>query len=161
MRVLKILGIALGALVLLIGGLFVGARFADGPLAMIPGGVFRSGEWVDEPIDDWSFAADEQEIELQLADDTTSRTTWILVRDGEAFIPASLTFPPGKRWHKRADADGRAILRIRGKRYPVTLERIEDDALARDLREIAAAKYSVGPPGGGGVWLFAVRSRAR
>jgi hypothetical protein len=160
MRFLKILGGIVVVLALLVVILFVGARFHDGPLALIPGGPLVAGELVAEPVADWEFAETIPEIELQLAGDDTSRTVWILVRDGQAYVPASLGFPPGKTWHQRADKDGRTILRIEGKRYPVSLKRIDDAQVEEELKGIASAKYSGGPPGDSEVWFFAVESRA-
>src|SRR5512147_2109644 len=57
---------------------FVAASFHDGPLGPIPGGALVRGELVTAPVTDWSFA-DVPEIELQLATQSRSRTTWIIV----------------------------------------------------------------------------------
>lgn len=160
MRILKVLGGIVVVLLLLVVILFFGARFHDGPLAIIPGGPLVAGELVAEPVADWGFAEPIETIELQLDGDDTSRTVWILVREGQAFIPASLGFPPGKTWHERADQDGRAILRIQGRRHPVTLTRTSDPKLAADLEAVVKAKYGGGPPSDAGVWFFAVQSRA-
>ena len=135
----------------------VGARFHDGPLGPIPGGPLISGPVVGEPVTDWSFATDVVEIELQLASQAKSRTTWIVVHDGKAYIPAATEFPPGKTWHRAALEDGRATLRIAGKRYPVTLTKVEDATLLGAVREVASSKYPARP--GGEVWLFAVTPR--
>ena len=87
MTVLRWLIRILAGLVALIALLFVGARFHDGPLGPIPGGPLTSGELVREPIDDWSFAKDVQEIELQLDSERRSRTVWLLVLENQAFVP--------------------------------------------------------------------------
>ena len=81
---------------------FVGARFHDGPLGPIPGGALASGEIVSAPVTDWSFAKDVAEVELQLESQDHSRTVWILVNDGQAYVPCSLGFPPGKSWYQEA-----------------------------------------------------------
>lgn len=135
----------------------VGARFHDGPLGPIPGGSLVGGTPVAAPVTDWSFAADVAEIELQLASQSRSRTTWIIVRDGKAYVPAATGYPPGKTWHRAALSDGRAVLRIAGKRYPVTLSKVDDAAVVAAVREVALKKYPVRP--GGEVWLFAIASR--
>jgi hypothetical protein len=145
-------------LALLIGAAFLGARFHDGPLGPIPGGTLVSGVLVSAPVADWSFATDVPEIELQLASQSQSRTTWILVSGGKAYIPASTEYPPGKTWHKKALEDGRATLRIDGKRYPVTLAKVEDAAVVKSVREAVATKYPKRPPGD--AWLFQVTSRS-
>jgi hypothetical protein len=159
MRILKILGSTVVALLLFVAAAFVAARFHDGPLAIIPGGPLSSGELVSSPVPDWSFADSVETIELQLVEDDISRTTWILVSDGRAFIPCSLGFPPGKRWHLRADQDGRAIIRLLGKRYPVTLKRLSNSTLELELKAIVSSKYGGGPPSDAGVWFFSVKSR--
>lgn len=149
-------GIAFVAVV--IGLVFVGARLHDGPLGPIPGGSLASGELVTRPVDDWSFAADVQEIELQLASQSRSRTTWIVVHEGRAYVPASTQFPPGKTWHRSALEDGRATLRIAGKRYPVTLTKLDDAARVAAVRDVGLKKYPNRPEGD--AWVFAVASRA-
>lgn len=146
------------ALALLVGAVVLGARYADGPLGPLPGGPLTSGPYVTTPVADWGFAADVEEIELQLDAQTKSRTTWILVHDGKAYIPAAAGFPPGKTWHRAALEDGRAVLRIDGRRYPVRLTRVEDTAVQAAVRKVAEAKYPSRPAGE--IWLFAVESGA-
>ena len=168
MRFLKWLGYVVLALAVGIAALFGAARLHDGPmsgaLGMIPGGPLESGEAVTTPVADWSFARDIDTIEMQLTGDVTSRTTWILVDEGVAYIPCSLGFPPMKNWYKRADVDGRATLRIEGKRYAVELRRTSDAAEIARLTEEVKRKYARGggglPPSEKGVWFFAVASRA-
>jgi hypothetical protein len=160
-RIVKGLVILLVVLVVAIGALFVGARFHDGPLGPIPGGSLQAGELVSQPPADWSFAKDVPEIEMQLAYENTSRTTWVLVNEGVAYIPCSLTQPPGKTWHKKADQNGQAIVRIAGKRYPVTLTRVQDEATRTALGKVALAKYpSAARVEAGGAWFFKVEPRA-
>jgi hypothetical protein len=156
-----LLRIVLGAIAL-VTLLFFGARFRDGPLGPIPGGALEAGPEVTEPVGDWSFAKDVGEIELQLASQTTSRTTWVLVHEGQAYVPCSLGFPPGKSWYKQAVVDGRATLRIEGKRYPVTLTKLDDAEtlqLEPTVRAEVTRKYGQAPPSDAGVWLFRVTSR--
>jgi hypothetical protein len=161
-RIVKGLVILVIVLIVLVAGVVEVARFHDGPLGFIPGGPLVMGELVAQPPADWNFAADVQEIEMQLAYEKTSRTTWVLVKDGVGYIPCSLSFPPGKRWHKAADQNGAAVLRIGGKRYPVTLTRVKDEALATEMGKVALAKYPaaarVDPAGG--AWFFKIEPRA-
>lgn len=146
------------ALVVLGVVVVVGARFHDGPIGPLPGGPLASGAVVAEPVRDWSFAADVPEIELQLDSQSKSRTTWILVHGGRAYIPCSTEYPPGKTWHTSALQDGRAIIRVAGKRYPVTLQKVDDPAVLSAVRDLAARKYPNHPSGE--AWLFQVTSRA-
>ena len=160
MRIVKVLAGVVLALFLLIVLIFAAARLHDGPIAMIPGGALASGELVVTPVPDWSFATAIDTIELQLAGEATSRTTWILVNGGRAYIPCSLGSPPGKAWHLRADKAGGAIVRIEGKRYPVRLKRSSDPELEAELKAIIDAKYRGGPPSDAPSWFFALESRA-
>ena len=142
--------------------LFFAARLHDGPFGPIPGGPLAAGVGVTEPVVDWSFVKDVEEIELQLVSQGRSRTTWILAFDGQAYVPCSLGFPPGKTWHHDAAVDGRAVLRIQGKRYPVQLTKLGDaevQQLADTVRSEVTRKYGRAPPGDAGVWLFRVTSR--
>jgi hypothetical protein len=155
--VLRAIGMLLLVLVLAIAATAFGARFADGPVALFPGGAFRTGEWVEDPAADLSFAADIQEIELESGSPPTSRTVWILVLDGAAYIPCSLSFPPGKRWHFDALENPKAVVRIDGKRYRRRLDKVQDRALHARLLEVAQAKYADGPVdvgAEGDVWFF-------
>jgi hypothetical protein len=146
--------------VVAVAALFVYARFHDGPIALVPGGPLVAGELVTTPVADWSFAADVDEIELQLAYEKTSRTTWIAVKDGAAYIPCNLSFPPGKRWHFAADENGSATVRIHGRLYPVTLVRVKDDAQVAAVGEVIRAKYPVRQgQAEGGVWVFKLEPR--
>ena len=158
MRLLRIIGLLLLAAAVALVLVALGARFHDGPLGLFPGGPLEGGLLEESPVSDWSFATDEGTIELQLLVQERSRTVWILVRDGVAFSPCNLGFPPGKSWHERAVEDGRAVLRMQGWRYPVTLDRVEDAELTAALGDVMRAKYSGGPPGDI-VWYFRVTSR--
>jgi hypothetical protein len=136
------------------------ARFQDGPIAMFPGGPLVAGEPVTTEVSTWTFADAAETIELQLEGEKTSRTVWILVDDGLAYIPCSLGFPPGKTWYERANLDGRATVRIGGRLYPVTLRRVRDAAVEAHLGELVDSKYGSKPPGNAGVWYFSMKSRS-
>lgn len=154
MKLLSWIAIVVGGLVFLVGAIAFGARFADGPVALLPGGPFASGEWVEDPDVDFGFAAEIQEIELQSGAPPSSRTVWILVDGRAAYVPCSLGFPPGKRWHTEALIHPDAVVRIEGRRYRRRLVKVEDEALAARLGAVAREKYSGGPPGDAGVWFF-------
>ena len=157
-----IFGLLFG-LVVLTGILIFGARFADGPIALLPGGPFESGEMRPTP-EDWGFATAMPEIEFESGG--RSRTAWIVVDGVDAFIPASPAFPPGKRWHKDALTDPAAVVRIDGVRYPVTLARVtpESPRFTQVLTKLAE-KYSALPGGkdadpAEAAWLFELRERS-
>ena len=162
MKIVVTLGKILGALLLLIGIVYFGARLGDGPLGMIPGGPIASGDWAEAQVADWTFATDIDTIEFQLEQDSISRTVWIAVAHGRAFIPASLKFPPGKDWYHRAQDDGSSVLRIDGKRYAVDITRVDDGLTKQLVGKTIQGKYET-PPGSdeNSVMFFEVKSRAR
>ena len=57
MRILNWLGGAIGVTLLAVVALVIGARFGDGPIAIIPGGPLQSGERVTGAEPDWTFAS--------------------------------------------------------------------------------------------------------
>ena len=59
---LKWLGIIIVVLALGISVFLFGMRFHDGPLEIVSGGPFKTGELAEAP-DDWSFLTDRMEIE--------------------------------------------------------------------------------------------------
>ena len=129
-------------------GLLVGARFADGPIAIIAGGPFTSGELVGGPEPDWSFVRDVREVEFQLLDPPRSRTTWILDHEGKAYIPCGyMTTWWGKiwkRWPHEAERDPRILLRIGDKLYERKLVRILDGPSVAPLLAELSRKYADG-----------------
>ena len=143
--ILRFVGGLLVVLVLAIAVVLAGARFADGPLAIIAGGPFTSGELVAGPEPDWSFVSDIQEVEFQLVDPARSRTTWILEHAGKAYIPCGyMTSWWGriwKQWPIEVEKDGRAILRIGGKLYERQLVRIENGPMVPPLLAQLGDKY--------------------
>lgn len=160
LRILRIVGFLLVGIVGLLVVLAFGARFHDGPVGLFPGGPLEAGPLEASPVADWSFAQAENTIELQLLSQQRSRTTWILVHDGAAFIPCAIGFPPGKTWYQYAAQDGRAVLRIEGRRYRVTLQRVEDPETSAALAAVVKEKYGRSPRSDAGVWYFRVTSRA-
>ena len=153
---LRYLFYGVAGLAALIVATFVAARFNDGPLLILPGGPLQHGDWVTTPVEDWSFTRDVLEIESQLVDDTTSRTTWIIELDGQAYVPCNLSFPPFKTWHHRARENGAGIIRIGDKKYPVHFTFIDDAALLPRIDAAGTQKYSgqPSPSADTGIWFF-------
>ena len=147
MALLRWLGIAVVALVVALFVVGIAARFADGPVGILPGGPLVAGPLVTETEVDFSFAEDVREIEFQLLDPPRSRTVWIVVLDGELFIPCGfLGVPLFKQWPHEALEDGRALLRIEGKRYERSAERVMEPELFRRLAAMNAEKYGLPEP---------------
>jgi hypothetical protein len=145
---LRFVGGLLLVLLLAVGGLLIGARFADGPVAIVAGGPFTSGELVSGPEPDWSFVRNVQEVEFQLVDPPRSRTTWILDHEGKAYIPSGyMTTWWGKiwkRWPHEAEKDPRIVLRIGDKLYERKLVRIQEGPSVAPLLAELSRKYAGG-----------------
>ena len=187
MRFLRWLGIALVALVAVLVGIGVVARFSDGPIGPFPGGPLRAGSLVSEPDVDWSFVDWEGRpgriVELQLVEPPRSRTTGILVHERQLYVSADLGFlwrripyPSRgvlfviflfKQWHEDALRDGRVVLRIDGKRYERQAVRVTDPELFATLSSLvqegaAGAGLRLGrnlPPDPEAIWFFRMEPR--
>lgn len=163
MVLLRWLGYSLLAIAGLLAAVGVLARLADGPIGPFAGGRLRTGELVTQSDIDWSFARDVPEMELQLVDPPRSRTTWLLVDNGALYVAAGfMRLPLWKQWPHEAMRDGRAVIRLEGKRYERQAVRVEDPALRARLARLAAEKYGFGsgePPSPEDVWFFRLEPR--
>jgi len=167
--VLRVVGAILGLGVLALALLLVGARFADGPIAIVAGGPFRSGTLVSGPEPDWAFVRDVREVEFQLLDPPRSRTTWILEHGGKVYIPCGYMDSSWgrlwKHWPLEAERDGRAILRVGSALYERELVRTFDGPLLAPLLAELGRKYLGGSPvppsavTSGSLWLFELAPR--
>jgi hypothetical protein len=168
MKVLKWLAGALGALVVLFAVLIIVARFGDGPTAILPGGPLVSGDLVTGPEPDWSFARDIPEMEFQLVEPPQSRTIWLQVYDKKLYVVSgymnSMVGKIWKKWPAQALVDGRAVIRIDGKRYERQLVRIMDDrpvleGIAAEVNRKYGAPLNADMAASGDAWFFALEPR--
>ncbi len=166
---LRILGGLVAAVLLAFGGLLVGARFADGPVAIVAGGPFETGELVSGPEPDWSFVHDTIEVEFQLLDPARSRTTWIVEHEGKIYIPSGyMTTWWGKIWKQwplEAEKDGRILLRIGDKIYERQLVRVKEGPVVAPIVAELSRKYTGGAEfpedvvSSGYLWIFELAPR--
>ena len=167
-----LLKIAVGlvlAVVAIIASVVIGARFADGPLAIIAGGPFTTGDLHEGPPPDWAFVKDIETIEMQSLNPARSRTTWVLQHDGRLFIPCGYMNSSWgriwKQWPMEAERDGRVITRINGKLYEQNLVRIKQGEILEPVLAELSRKY-VGQPipmqamTSGALWIFELTPRA-
>jgi hypothetical protein len=168
MRILKWLAGVVGVALLAVVALVIGARFADGPLAIIPGGLLASGELVAGAEPDWTFARDISEMEFQLVEPPRSRTTWLQVHDTKLYVVSgymnSALGHIWKQWPAQAVRDGRAVIRIDGKRYERQLVRVLDDrplleAITAEVNRKHGAGLTADMAESGDAWFFAVEPR--
>ena len=144
-RVLVVIGLMVLIPVVGLGALAVSARFSDGPSVVFSGGPLVAGELVTGPEPDWSFAHEVGTIELQLLNPPRSRTIWIAEHEGKVYVVSgymnNFIGRLWKRWPAQAERDGRAILRIEGKRYERTLVRIKTGAVVGGVTAEFSRKY--------------------
>ena len=142
---LKSLGLLMGVVVLAVAAFLIGARFADGPIAIVAGGPFTSGERANGSEPDWSFAREIQTIEFQLLEPARSRVTWILEHEGRIYVPCGYMDSTWgriwKQWPIEAEKDGRAIARIQGRLYDRQLVRIKEGPVVEALLDELSRKY--------------------
>ena len=159
-----------GFVVLLVVVLVFGARFGDGPIAIVPGGPLVSGELVTGGEPDWTFARDIMEMELQLVEPPRSRTVWLQVHDKKLYLVSgymnSVLGGIWKKWPAQALEDGRAVVRLDGKRYERELVRILDDrplleAIAAEINRKYGAGLNAGMAPTGDAWFFALEPRVQ
>ena len=122
-----------------VGSLMLGARYYDGPIAVFPGGPFKSGAIIPAP-NDWNFLRDRDTVQFQTLNPVTSRTIWFVVHDGRLFFTSGyLKWDedhglaeyglPGlisklKRWPYQLENDNRIILRTDEKLYEQQLQQV-------------------------------------
>jgi hypothetical protein len=168
MRVVRWLGIAFVGLVAFLVVTGVVARFSDGPIALFPGGELRAGELYQGPEPDWTFARDIPEMEFQLLDPPRSRTIWLVVHDQKLYIVSgymrSAIGKVWKKWPAEAERDGRAVIRIDGKRYERDVVRIRDAVQIEPLAAEIRRKYGVPQMSAqaalaGDAWFYALPPR--
>jgi hypothetical protein len=182
---LKYITIFLAAVIVMAAvGVLITQRVSDGPIEFLQGGPFKTGEWVSEPVNDWSFGVGKSS-EFELVGFGTSRTAGYIMHDGVAYMTCDLGFMWNrfegqqrlilnliylfKHWHKDAVEDGRALLRIDGKIYKANFVKVEDpelDAILRTKLEDLGREYiapaELGPPPAeepNDVWFFRIDTR--
>ena len=157
------------ALVAVIAIVLIGARSADGPMALIAGGAFTTGTLHEGPMPHWAFVDDFETIEMQSLNPQRSRTIWVVQADGRIFIPCgymdSWWGRIWKQWPIEAERDGRVITRIDGKLYKQNLVRIMEGEILEPVLAELSRKY-IGQPiplaavSSDALWIFELTPRA-
>ncbi len=161
-KLFVVIGVLILIPVVAFGTLTVSSRNSDGPSALFGGGPLVAGELVTGPEPDWSFARDIGTIELQLLDPPRSRLIWIIAHEGKAYVVsgymASAIGRLWKRWPAQAERDGRAVVRVAGKRYQRTLVRIRAGSVVAGVTAELSRKYGYAATPAdieaGSTWLF-------
>ncbi len=146
-RGLLVIGVLVLIPVFALAALAVSTRLSDGPSVIFAGGPLVAGEMVTGPEPDWSFVRNIRIFELQLLNPPRSRTLWIVEHEGKLYLNSNymggLRERLWKRWPAQAERDGRAIMRIEGKRYERTLVRIKTGPIVEGVTAEFTRKYGV------------------
>lgn len=168
-KVMKKIAIGLAAIVVLIGLFLFSMRFSDGPMEIISGGAFTTGELVPAP-ENWDYLKDRVTIEFQTLDPVSSRTVWLATFEGRLFVVSGYMnqwyAAIWKQWPHYLEDDNRIILRIDGQLYEQKLERVmADPAIIPVLNELSR-KYlggtvvdSTDQVTAGDTWMFEIVDR--
>ena len=167
-RILKWFGIIVGVLALAIGLLLFSMRFHDGPLEILSGGPFKTGELATVPAD-WSFLTDRSTLEFQTMDPAQSRTVWLAVHERRLFLVSGyMNTGYGaiwKQWPHYLENDDRITLRIDGRLYEQRLQRIMSGVEVIPVLSEFGRKYGAGglasdaSVSSGSTWMYEVVSR--
>ena len=166
-RVLIVVGCLLLIPVTAVTTAAVKQRYADGPNRLFSGGPLVAGELHAGPEPDWSFVEDIGTIELQLLDPPRSRRIWTTEHDGKLYVWSGYMGTAvgrlWKRWPVQAMQDGRAVIRIEGKRYERQLVRIESgemlDGISSAIRDKYPSQVTRAAVEAGDSWVFEAAPR--
>jgi len=151
---MKRLFLALFAIVILA----VGAVLIS-PMSPIPGGAL-TGDVVEEPVNDWSFAANELVGRLETrGPKPRSVAVTCIVANGQLYVGCSAC--SGRYWSQQLVAEPNVRYRVRGKIYNVTATRVTDPEEIDRVWRVRAARYVTSDPNQivDGFWFFRLVSR--
>lgn len=139
------------------------AAGCSGPVGPIPGGKL-DGRVVTE-FDDWSFAATAEQIQLEtIGDDGAAHSVnvWSGVVDGRLFIPTSLVRgsenPAERGWVKNALKQPDVRVRIAGKIFAGTIQRLPDEEYSVRVKQQILDKYgSEAGTRSAQAWVFEIK----
>jgi hypothetical protein len=135
---LKVVGIAVGGLVLVCAVVVAGSLWIFGPVGPVPGPEL-SGPLVTEPVDDWSFVDAIDTIQLETRpEDPYSVNIW-LTRVGDAVYVFAGS--DQSNWIQNIAAEPRVRLRIDGRIYQRRAVGVEDLETKRAVLTSMKAKY--------------------
>jgi hypothetical protein len=151
--------IAVGAVLFLV-------RSHDGPIEILSGGPFQTGELVPAS-DDWSFLTDHATLEMQTMAPPRSRTMWLAVYDTRLFVISgymnSRVGKIWKLWPHQVKENNLAIVRADGRLYELQLIRYKEGKFIGGVLELFNQKYgqslSTDSIDNSSTWLFELTAR--
>jgi hypothetical protein len=108
-------------------------------------GFAISGEVAREPVSDWSFTDEVEEILIETRSGfglPHSVTIWCVSIDGELYVGASAPdFPKERRWVRNVRRDPDVRLKVAGRIYERRLELVADPARTDFVNRAFGRKY--------------------
>ncbi len=169
LKLAKWLGVVLAGVILSIAAFLFAMGYHDGPLEIISGGAFTTGEMSQAPAD-WSNLKDRSTIEFQTLDPVSSRTVWVATYEGRMFIVSGYMnewyAAIWKQWPHYLQNDNRIIVRVDGKLYEQRLERVMSDPAVIPVLNELSRKYlggaevkSADQVSNGDTWMYEIVDR--
>ena len=162
-----LLGILL-VLLLLPVVLVILVRFHDGPMEIVAGGPFRSGELVTE-VEDWSFLNDIYTLEMETKKTGKSRVLWVAVHENQVYIFSNYMNSRWgriwKRWPRNLMGNDEITLRVDGKLYALYINRLQGEAHIPAVLQRFNDKYKPADKltpesvASGKIWLFTLTQK--
>ncbi len=147
--------LVVGTLSILWGALGLVARHSGGPLGPIPGAALR-GELTRDSEPDLARVSELPEVQLEVSPDAPrSMNVWVVVVGGRIFVPSALA--PWKLWPTLLQQDDRSMLRVGGRLYERSAQRVDDPVLRARLAEAVAKKYGISGGESERTWFFELR----
>jgi hypothetical protein len=141
----KNIGIAFSLIVV---GALVSTRLLGFEPSDVRPGLWLTGERVNEPVADWSFTEDHQEIFVQTRTPYLlphSVTTYCAFFQGDLYLFSAYyqggTFPDERGWNRNVMRDPRVRLKIGDRIFDQTVSHVTDGDTRAAVYAKAAAKY--------------------
>jgi len=162
-RALRTVGITVAFLALLLLAL---RTFGVDPRDQRPG-LWLSGEPAGQPVSDWSFTDEHEEIHVQTSTwygIPHSVTTYCATYEGDLYLFSAYyeggPFPDTRRWNVNVMRDPRIRLKIGDRLYDQRAEHVSDETVRQAVIGSFERKYPEWTsPGDGNVHVFRVRPR--
>ena len=144
-KIAKMAGLAL---LLIVGVTLVSLRLLGYEPSDQRPGLWLTGDRVTEPVTDWSFTEDHQEIFVQTRTPYLiphSVTTYCAVYEGDLYLFSAYyqggVFPDERGWNRNVMRDPRVRLKIGDRVFDQTLSHVTDAETREAVHASAVAKY--------------------
>jgi len=135
-------------LLLIVGGTLVSLRLLGYEPSDLRPGLWLTGDRVTEPVTDWSFTEQHQEIFVQTRTPYLiphSVTTYCAFYEGDLYLFSAYyqggVFPDERGWNRNVMHDPRVRLKIGGRLFDRTVSHVTDFETREAVHASAVAKY--------------------